>query len=344
MLLSSDFYKHLTLFHIPISLPLWYNVLNEFAHGREGNFVEILQVKIMKNNIVKQIESGYVGLRKSEKQAADYILDHLDEASAASLDRLAAAAKVSQPTVLRMLKSLGYKGYKDFRYQLVAELAKSGARDTQGAQPMYGYTQNRMDDLEEIPYNMTMTTERMLEDTLKNFSKKTYRKVIEALTSARLIDIYGVENSEVMAMDLLTKLLYLGLPCRQFSDCYLQQIAAGTLTSDDVAVGISYSGESKDTVDAVKRAKKAGARTVVITNFRESTISRYADILICISQEQLFYGDAIFSRSTQILLVDMIYMGIISSDYEHYVAQLNRCEKVVRDKAYSQEKYSEKKR
>ena len=259
-------------------------------------------------------------------------------------NRLAAAAKVSQPTVLRMLKSLGYKGYKDFRYQLVAELAKSGARDTQGAQPMYGYTLNRMDDLEEIPYNMTMTTERMLEDTLKNFSKKTYRKVIEALTSARLIDIYGVENSEVMAMDLLTKLLYLGLPCRHFSDCYLQQIAAGTLTSDDVAVGISYSGESKDTVDAVKRAKKAGARTVVITNFRESTISRYADILICTSQEQLFYGDAIFSRSTQILLVDMIYMGIISSDYEHYVAQLNRCEKVVRDKAYSQEKYSEKKR
>lgn len=338
------FYKHLTLFHIPISPPLWYNVLNEFAHGREGNFVEILQVKIMKNNIVKQIESGYAGLRKSEKQAADYILDHLDEASAASLDRLAAAAKVSQPTVLRMLKSLGYEGYKDFRYQLVAELAKSGARDTQGAQPMYGYTLSRMDDLEEIPYNMTMTTERMLEDTLKNFSKKTYRKVIEALTSARLIDIYGVENSEVMAMDLLTKLLYLGLPCRHFSDCYLQQIAAGTLTSDDVGVGISYSGESKDTVDAVKRAKKAGARTVVITNFRESTISRYADILICTSQEQLFYGDAIFSRSTQILLVDMIYMGIISSDYEHYVAQLNRCEKVVRDKAYSQEKYSEKKR
>jgi len=84
MLLSSDFYKHLTLFLIPISLPLWYNVLNEFAHGREGNFVEILQVKIMKNNIVKQIESGYAGLRKSEKQAADYILDHLDEASAAS--------------------------------------------------------------------------------------------------------------------------------------------------------------------------------------------------------------------------------------------------------------------
>ena len=231
-------------------------------------------MEVMKNNIVKQIESGYANLRKSEKQAADYILDHMEEASEISLDKLAAAAKVSQPTVLRMLKALGYEGYKDFRYQLVAELAKSDARENPGDQLMYGYTLNRMDDLEEIPYNITMTTERMLEETLKNFSKKTYREVIEALTSAHLIDIYGVENSEVMAMDLLTKLLYLGLPCRHFADCYLQQIAAGALTSDDVAVGISYSGESMDTVDAMRRAKKAGARTVVITNFRESTISR----------------------------------------------------------------------
>ena len=105
-----------------------------------------------------------------------------------------------------------------------------------------------------------------------------------------------------------------------------------------MAVGISYSGESKDTVDALKTAKKAGARTVVITNFKDSTISRYADILICTSQEQLMYGDAIFSRSPQILIVDMIYMGIISSDYERYANQLNRCEKVVQEKAYDHRK------
>ena len=149
-----------------------------------------------------------------------------------------------------------------------------------------------------------------------------------------MIDIYSVENSEVTALDLLTKLLYLGLPCRHFSDYYFQRISAGSLTSDDVAVGISYSGESKDTVDVMRTAQKAGACTIVITNFQDSTIARYADILICTSQEQLFYGNAIFSRTTQLLIVDMIYMGIIASDYEHYVTQLNQCEKVVREKAY----------
>lgn len=269
-----------------------------------------------------------------EKQAADYILSHMEEAAELPLDRLAHCAGVSQPTVLRMLKALGFDGYKDFRYQLVAELARLQPGQDQADQLMYGYTLSRQDTLEEIPVKMTATTQRMMEETLKNFSGKTYRKVIQKLKSARMIDIYSVENSEVTALDLLTKLLYLGLPCRHFSDYYFQRISAGSLTSDDVAVGISYSGESKDTVDVMRTAQKAGACTIVITNFQDSTIARYADILICTSQEQLFYGNAIFSRTTQLLIVDMIYMGIIASDYEHYVTQLNQCEKVVREKAY----------
>lgn len=288
----------------------------------------------------RRIESGYADLRKSEKQAADFILKHMDLARELSLDRLAQAAGVSQPTVLRMLKALGYNGYKDFRYQLVAELARNAGGWSEEQQPriMYGYTLDKKDGLEEIPANITMTTERMLQETLKNFPGKTYKRVIDALKNARLIDIYGVENSEVMAVDLLTKLLYLGLPCRHFTDCYLQQIAAGRLTDKDVAVGISYSGESKDTVDTMRAARRSGACTIAITNFKDSTIAKYADILICTSQDQHFYGNAIFSRSTQILIVDMIYMGIISSDYEHYVKQLNSCEKVVRDKAYGHDR------
>ena len=265
----------------------------------------------MKNNITTLIESGYANLRKSEKQAADYILEHLEQIPDLPIDRLAKEAQVSQPTVLRMLKALGYKGYRDFRYRLVAELAKSGKRSEDAGQPrlMYGYTLDKKTGLEEIPGNITMTTERMLEETLKNFPGKTYKRGVEALRNARIIDIYSVENSEVVAVDLLTKLLYLGLPCRHFTDCYLQQIAAGQLTERDVAVGISYSGESKDTVDAVRAAKRSGACTVAVTNFKDSTIAKYADILICTSQDQHFYGNAIFTQEIRKGLLKLAHVS-----------------------------------
>ncbi len=285
-------------------------------------------------NIRKQIEKGYADLRRSEKLAADYVLEHMEQIPDLSIDRLAHNAGVSQPTVLRMLRSAGFSGYRDFCYRLVAELAKKAEAGEGGKGPMYGYTLDKSTPLKEIPFNMAATTQKMLEETVKNFSGKIYQKTVEALANARLIDIYGVENSEATALDLLTKLLYLGLPCRYFSDCYHQQIAAGALTPGDVAVGISYSGESKDTVDSLRTAKKAGARTIAVTNFKDAAISRYADILICTSQEQLMYGDAIFSRSCQILVVDMIYMGIISLDYDRFTDRLKRCEKVVQEKAY----------
>lgn len=292
----------------------------------------------MADTIVHRIRTGYGDMRKSEQRAADYILGHLEETRELPLDQLAKRARVSQPTVLRMVRALGFGGYRDFRYQLVSELARNLSEADLTTRPLYGYTLRPGERLEDIPGNMVAMAERMLEETLKNFSIRTYKKIVEVLRGARLIDIYSVENSEVTAQDFLAKLLYLGFSCRHFSDHYYQRISAGSLTDQDVAVGISYSGSSRDTVDVMRTAKKAGATTIVLTNFKDSPISRYADYLICTSQEQLFYGDSIFSRTSQLLIVDMIYMGIIASDYDRYAKRLDSCEKVVREKAYPERK------
>lgn len=292
----------------------------------------------MADTIVHRIRAGYGDMRKSEQRAADYILDHLEETRELPLDQLAKRARVSQPTVLRMVRALGFGGYRDFRYQLVSELARNLSEGDLTTRPLYGYTLCPGERLEDIPGNMVAMAERMLEETLKNFSIRTYKKIVEVLRGARLIDIYSVENSEVTAQDFLAKLLYLGFSCRHFSDHYYQRISAGSLTDQDVAVGISYSGSSRDTVDVMRTAKKAGATTIVLTNFKDSPISRYADYLICTSQEQLFYGDSIFSRTSQLLIVDMIYMGIIASDYDRYAKRQDSCEKVVREKAYPERK------
>ena len=233
-----------------------------------------------------------------------------------------------------MIKAMGFGGYKELRYTAVEELAKKEERTLQPFHAMYGYTLTGEEKTEDIPAKIVATTESMAEEILKNISSKTFCQVIDTLNKARKIDIYSVENSNVTAQDLLTKLLYLGLDCRHFDDSYHQRISAGNLGKGDVAIGVSYSGNSIDTVEAAKAARKAQAATIVITNFRDSLITRYADLLLCTSQDQFFYGDAIFSRTTQLLIVDMIYMGLLTSDYDRYVKVLNRNSQIVQDKAY----------
>lgn len=89
----------------------------------------------------------------------------------------------------------------------------------------------------------------------------------------------------------MTKLLYLGFHCRHCSDYYQQKICAGNLSSRDVAVGISYSGYSQDTVETIREAKKSGATTIVLTNFRDSSHQQ-----ICGSADLYQPGSVILRR------------------------------------------------
>lgn len=88
-----------------------------------------------------------------------------------------------------------------------------------------------------------------------------------------------------------------------------------------------------------KAAKKSGVSQPTIIRltralgFRGYKEFRYA-IVEELAREQLFYGDAIFSRTSQMMVVDMIYMGLIVSDYDRFVKRLDKSSRTIRDKAY----------
>lgn len=287
----------------------------------------------MKNQLTFLIEKHYADMRASEQKAADYILQNMPEVRGLTLTALAEQCMVSQPTVVRMAKALGFSGFREFHNVLVEELAQA-KEPCDSVSAMYGYTLTKKDRLEDIPARVVSITEHILEETLKNFSVSVYQEVIDALKNAGRIGIYSVENSNATAIDLLTKLMYLGLHCCYYEDYYHQCISAGNLSHGDVAVGISYSGYSRDTVEVMKEAKHSGATTIVLTNFPDSRIIRYADIVLCTGQDQTFYGDAIFSRTAQIMIVDILYNGLIVSDYDRFVRQLDKSSRAIRDKAY----------
>ena len=83
--------------------------------------------------------------------------------------------------------------------------------------------------------------------------------------------------------------------------------------------------------------KKAGATTLAMTNFENSLISKYADILLCASNRQFFYGDTIFSRISQLALVDMIYAGVLNRDYDRFARKLNKTSASVAKRAYGED-------
>ncbi|MDD6069832.1 MAG: MurR/RpiR family transcriptional regulator [Clostridiales bacterium] len=281
--------------------------------------------------ITERIKEAFPKLRKSEQRAASYILEHVDEMERISLEKLARKADVSQPTVLRMLKAAGYEGFREAKFAFVEERLQ---RESSETYDILGMELEKNNQIEDVPGKIIRNTIKLLEDSLQAISAKELKKAVRAIEKAEKVCIFSVENSNTTAVDLMTKLLYLGIECEFNEDYYLQSIRAGHMKASDVAIGISYTGTSRNTVDVLKQAKKSGAVTIAITNFMDTPLTKYADIVILTSNKQFLYGNDIFSRTIHLAVVDMLYMGLIIEHYDKYEARLKESGKMIKARKY----------
>ena len=281
--------------------------------------------------ITDQIREAIPKMRKSERQVAKYMLLHTDQIEQISLEQLAKNTNVSQPTVLRMIKTVGYKGFKEVKIAFIEERLRSRERESHD---ILGMQVQKDDQIADVPGKIIGNTIQLLQDSLQAISAKALEKAVKTIEKAEKIIIYSVENSNTVSYDLMTKLLYLGIDCEFTEDYYLQSIRAGHMKEGEVAIGISYTGTSTNTVDVLKQAKKSGATTIAITNFTDTPLVKYADIVILTSNEQLLYGDDIFSRTIHLAVVDMIYTGLIINQYDKYKKRMKESGKLIQSRRY----------
>lgn len=277
----------------------------------------------MKKPYEFEIKARYAGLRMSERKVADIYLSWDKDFEELSLAALAEKAGVSQPSVMRFVKAMGFDGFKEFKYAILKARGEQEAigedeKNSAGFPPplVYGYAISEGDSLEEMPGRIISQAISCLGDTLKQISSEKIQKAAEMICSARQIAVYYVENSASVAQDF----------------------SASNLREGDLAIGISHSGSSKSTVDAIRQARKSGASVLCLTNQEDALIGKWADLLLCTENRQMLYGNAIFSRISEIAVVDMIYVGVILSDYKKYTERLDRSSRIVRKHGYENTK------
>ena len=267
-----------------------------------------------------EIRNVYGDLRRSEKKAADYLLEHLKDMRDLTLSQIAEQAGVSQPTVIRMLKAAGFESFKQLKYEIIAGTAQDTENSTE--YPAHDCLPEAHDQVRDVPKKMATAAIAEIENVLKSISLRDYEKAVAQIRAARRIDICGIENAAAACSDLTAKLISLGLNCRYTNDVHLQKIGVASLTDQDLAIVIAYTGSSRDAADTLRAARQQGAATIAITDFTDSTINKYADITICSIPKHRFFGNAILSGLSQILIIDILYMGLIATDYQSYTEKL----------------------
>ena len=282
-----------------------------------------------------KIKNMYNSLRASEKKVADYILLNGHAVSTMTLAQLSKEVGVSEPTIVRFVKNIGWDSYSEFKMELVKEWGRESGTHPSGRELLVELHIDKNEKIEDIPAKMIGMTLKALEDTLKIMDLDHYKMAIQMIQEADIIDVYGVGNSGSIASDMTNKLLRIGLHCRAYADNHLQQICASHLTPKDLAIAISHSGSTMDTVNVLRIAKEAGAKTIALTNFKAAAISEFADIILYTGDvETAFYSETMVSRISQLAIVDMLYMGILLSDYDGYTKRLDKINLLVKGKNY----------
>ena len=135
------------------------------------------------------------------------------------------------------------------------------------------------------------------------------------------------------AADLHQKLHRIGKISFVWSDPHLALTSAAVLEAGDVAVGISHTGTTLDTVDALRVAHGRGATTIAITNFAGSPIAEQADLLLTTAaRETTFRPGAMSSRIAQLALVDCLFAGVAQRSYDQAITALESTYAVVRSR------------
>ena len=88
------------------------------------------------------------------------------------------------------------------------------------------------------------------------------------------MDIYGVGASGFVAQDLHQKLHRIGLLSFAWPDAHAALTSAALLGPTDVAVAISHTGTTIDTIEALALAERCGATTIAITNHADVAAGR----------------------------------------------------------------------
>lgn len=265
--------------------------------------------------VLVRIRAVLPELRPSEQRIATLFLSDPSAIAELSIAELAARCDTSTTSVVRFCKRLGYEHFKALRMDVLRDVARE-RYETAGLPEISGDI-DRDDTLEDIVAKVSTAETLSIADTAKVLDVEALRAAVEAVGAAHRVDIFGVGASSFVGLDLQQKLTRIGRTALNWSDPHAAWTSAATMRPGSVAIAVSHSGATVDTVEFLAIARASGATTIAITNHDGSPLAQHADVVLTTAaRETGFRSGALGSRIAQLMVVDCVFIGVAQSSYD----------------------------
>lgn len=264
----------------------------------------------------------YKSLPNSENEARMYILKNSNEVIKMSIQELAVKSFTSPPTIMRLCRRVGLKGFAELKIEIASELKTF---ETMNINILDNATFKKTDTVKDIVNKITDITVKSIEETSLLVDEGVLDKVARGIMKADTIDFYGVGASNNIAFDAAFKFMRIGknVGCLSLAD--RQKIQAINSTKNHFAIFISYSGETKEILEIAKIIQENNVPSVSITSRTQNQLAEYSTYnLFVTSKESNLRNGAMASRTSTLYMVDLLYTTCISLDFDNSIKQLQK--------------------
>lgn len=278
-------------------------------------------------NCLLRIRTRYPMLAQSERKLADFLLADPERVRHLSSQQLAEEAGISQSSVVKFSQKMGFKGFPAMKLAISEALAS-------GQNPHSVLVHNQI--LGDDP--LRMVGEKLIKENIAamhaSLDVNTEEKLLESMTllrNARRVLLVGIGASGLVAKNFSWKLMKIGINAVAEQDMHALLATVQAMSSDDILLAISYSGERREINLAADEALNAGAKVLTITGFTPNSLQQRATLcLYTIAEEQATRSAAISSTSAQMMLTDLLFMALVQHDLENAPNRIRQSEALVK--------------
>ena len=255
-------------------------------------------------NVLQYIKQNFDSFTDREKLIAEYLLSNKKSIISMSAKEIGDITNTSAPTVVRFSKKIGFDSLNEMKLQLSLNLQSDDNSD-------FEYLHSDL-STKNIIRGVKSSIDSIMNQTIGLLKEEGLEKAIELLNKAKNVYIFSVGSSSLVGMDFYYKLSRINVRCIAHSDTHLQMTASALMEEGDVAIAISYSGETKEVLKCVYNAKNYGIPVISITRASiNNTLADMSDIVLRVPfVEKSLREGAMSSRISQLAVIDMLFLGM----------------------------------
>jgi DNA-binding MurR/RpiR family transcriptional regulator len=265
------------------------------------------------------IQARFDEFSRSQKDVAQYIVDHLDEVAFQTAEELARRASTSSSTVVRFSQALGFEGFpelqtsarEEFRRRVAAGLPEPNGNG--GAAPLFS--------LDQSDFETAVAADHVnVEETARRISRRDVEAAIDAISQSRRVLIAGTDQMAFFASYLRHLLMLLDLQADLVASPSQEALGRlGRIDADTLVIGLSAGRPHPLVVRAMKLARHRKARTVALTDATLSEIAKLAQVRLYYSSNSPAY---VRSHTALLSMIQALAYGVYSRDAEQYADRI----------------------